>query len=237
MARGDRRVQGLARVAVVVRAGAAPMWWFGVLAAGVGAAARDHRAADRGDGGGRTVHRRGGRGVVHTASALHRAGPWSSPGREARRAPGPRGDHAELAPCPPLVARPRSRARAGRLLRGARRGRHAARRCRYRTAPEGRVARPPRARRRRAALDPRRLAGQAPRRPRGQAGQGLPLHRHRRGRRDPGRGAPAVATSSPRPATPPGPPRSSSAGGGPSPGWPGWRPGPGRGRGRCRRAP
>lgn len=36
MARGDRRVQGLARVAVVVRAGAAPMWWFGVLAAGVG---------------------------------------------------------------------------------------------------------------------------------------------------------------------------------------------------------
>ncbi|WP_262056226.1 hypothetical protein [Streptomyces sp. STR69] len=36
MARGDRRVQGLARVAVVVRAGAAPLWWFGVLAAGVG---------------------------------------------------------------------------------------------------------------------------------------------------------------------------------------------------------
>ncbi|WP_329350564.1 hypothetical protein OG226_29805 [Streptomyces sp. NBC_01261] len=36
MARGDRRVQGLARVAVVIRAGAAPMWWFGVLAAGVG---------------------------------------------------------------------------------------------------------------------------------------------------------------------------------------------------------
>ncbi|MFJ9892431.1 hypothetical protein ACIQPR_03760 [Streptomyces sp. NPDC091280] len=34
--RGDRRVQGLARVAVVVRAGAAPLWWFGVLAAGVG---------------------------------------------------------------------------------------------------------------------------------------------------------------------------------------------------------
>ncbi|WP_329251086.1 hypothetical protein OG223_21725 [Streptomyces sp. NBC_01478] len=36
MARGDRRVQGLARVAVVIRAGAAPTWWFGVLAAGVG---------------------------------------------------------------------------------------------------------------------------------------------------------------------------------------------------------
>jgi len=36
VARGDRRVQGLARVAVVVRAGAAPLWWFGVLAAGVG---------------------------------------------------------------------------------------------------------------------------------------------------------------------------------------------------------
>ncbi|WP_406455757.1 hypothetical protein OH768_20840 [Streptomyces sp. NBC_01622] len=36
MARGDRRVQGLARVAVVVRAGAAPLWWCGVLAAGVG---------------------------------------------------------------------------------------------------------------------------------------------------------------------------------------------------------
>ncbi|MDL5201987.1 hypothetical protein [Streptomyces sp. ALI-76-A] len=36
MARGDRRAQGLARVAVVVRAGAAPMWWLGVLAAGTG---------------------------------------------------------------------------------------------------------------------------------------------------------------------------------------------------------
>ena len=33
MARGG---QGLARVAVVVRAGAAPLWWYGVLAAGVG---------------------------------------------------------------------------------------------------------------------------------------------------------------------------------------------------------
>ncbi|MFI6440848.1 hypothetical protein [Streptomyces sp. NPDC050759] len=36
MARGDRRAQGLARVAVVVRAGAAPLWWLGVFAAGVG---------------------------------------------------------------------------------------------------------------------------------------------------------------------------------------------------------
>ena len=36
MARGDRRGQGLARVAVVVRAGAAPLWWLGVFAAGVG---------------------------------------------------------------------------------------------------------------------------------------------------------------------------------------------------------
>lgn len=36
MARGDRRAQGLARVAVVVRAGAAPMWWLGVFAAGIG---------------------------------------------------------------------------------------------------------------------------------------------------------------------------------------------------------
>ncbi|MFE1025287.1 hypothetical protein ACFW5I_12060 [Streptomyces sp. NPDC058818] len=33
MARGG---QGLARVAVVVRAGAAPLWWLGVLAAGIG---------------------------------------------------------------------------------------------------------------------------------------------------------------------------------------------------------
>ncbi|MFE2301525.1 hypothetical protein ACFXAW_25460 [Streptomyces sp. NPDC059445] len=33
MARGG---QGLARVAVVVRAGAAPLWWSGVLAAGIG---------------------------------------------------------------------------------------------------------------------------------------------------------------------------------------------------------
>ena len=33
MARGG---QGLARVAVVVRAGAAPLWWAGVFAAGVG---------------------------------------------------------------------------------------------------------------------------------------------------------------------------------------------------------
>lgn len=33
MARGG---QGLARVAVVVRAGAAPLWWCGVFAAGVG---------------------------------------------------------------------------------------------------------------------------------------------------------------------------------------------------------
>ncbi|MCT9084146.1 hypothetical protein [Streptomyces fulvoviolaceus] len=36
MARGVRGGQGLARVAVVVRAGVAPMWWLGVFAAGVG---------------------------------------------------------------------------------------------------------------------------------------------------------------------------------------------------------
>ncbi|KUN37644.1 hypothetical protein AQJ30_15255 [Streptomyces longwoodensis] len=36
MARADRRAHGLARVAVVVRAGAAPLWWCGVVAAGVG---------------------------------------------------------------------------------------------------------------------------------------------------------------------------------------------------------
>jgi hypothetical protein len=36
VARGDRRAQGLARVAVVVRAGAAPLWWAGVFAASVG---------------------------------------------------------------------------------------------------------------------------------------------------------------------------------------------------------
>ncbi|MFK0108704.1 hypothetical protein [Streptomyces sp. NPDC091217] len=39
MARGAREgrgVQGLARVAVVVRAGVAPLWWAGVFAAGVG---------------------------------------------------------------------------------------------------------------------------------------------------------------------------------------------------------
>ncbi|MFF0092616.1 hypothetical protein ACFYSF_22015 [Streptomyces canus] len=36
MAHADRRAQGLARVAVVVRAGAAPLWWLGVFAAGVG---------------------------------------------------------------------------------------------------------------------------------------------------------------------------------------------------------
>ncbi|WNM35572.1 hypothetical protein RKE30_37060 [Streptomyces sp. Li-HN-5-11] len=38
MARGDRGGRGLARVAVVVRAGAAPLWWLGVLAAGIGVA-------------------------------------------------------------------------------------------------------------------------------------------------------------------------------------------------------
>ncbi|QOV37889.1 hypothetical protein IM697_05610 [Streptomyces ferrugineus] len=37
MARGGG--QGLARVAVVVRAGAAPLWWLGVFAAGIGALA------------------------------------------------------------------------------------------------------------------------------------------------------------------------------------------------------
>ncbi|MGC0331517.1 hypothetical protein RKD23_004507 [Streptomyces sp. SAI-170] len=34
--RGERGGQGLARVAAVVRAGAAPLWWLGVLAAGAG---------------------------------------------------------------------------------------------------------------------------------------------------------------------------------------------------------
>ncbi|MFE3169589.1 hypothetical protein [Streptomyces sp. NPDC059224] len=34
--RGARGGQGLARVAVVVRAGAAPLWWSGVFAAGIG---------------------------------------------------------------------------------------------------------------------------------------------------------------------------------------------------------
>ncbi|MYR58334.1 hypothetical protein GTY54_19545, partial [Streptomyces sp. SID625] len=33
---GSRGGRGLARVAVVVRAGAAPMWWLGVVAAGAG---------------------------------------------------------------------------------------------------------------------------------------------------------------------------------------------------------
>ncbi|MGW0204373.1 hypothetical protein ACWDZ8_00625 [Streptomyces sp. NPDC003233] len=32
----ERGGQGLARVAVVVRAGAAPLWWFGAFAAGIG---------------------------------------------------------------------------------------------------------------------------------------------------------------------------------------------------------
>ncbi|MGW7051754.1 hypothetical protein [Streptomyces sp. NPDC054887] len=36
MARGEQ-AQALARVAVVVRAGAAPLWWLGLLAAGIGA--------------------------------------------------------------------------------------------------------------------------------------------------------------------------------------------------------
>ena len=36
MARGEGRAQGLARVAVVIRAGAAPLWWAGVFAAGDG---------------------------------------------------------------------------------------------------------------------------------------------------------------------------------------------------------
>ncbi|MFJ4688609.1 hypothetical protein ACIQNG_16565 [Streptomyces sp. NPDC091377] len=36
MAHADRRAQGLARVAVVVRAGAGPLWWLGVFAAGIG---------------------------------------------------------------------------------------------------------------------------------------------------------------------------------------------------------
>lgn len=36
MGRAGRGGQGLARVPVVVRAGAAPLWWLGVVAAGVG---------------------------------------------------------------------------------------------------------------------------------------------------------------------------------------------------------
>lgn len=36
MARAGHGGQGLARVAVVVRAGAAPLWWCGVFAAGIG---------------------------------------------------------------------------------------------------------------------------------------------------------------------------------------------------------
>ncbi|CAL9466837.1 hypothetical protein [Streptomyces sp. enrichment culture] len=36
MARAGRGGQGLARVVFVVRAGAAPLWWLGVLAAGLG---------------------------------------------------------------------------------------------------------------------------------------------------------------------------------------------------------
>lgn len=36
MTRGGRGGQGLARVAVVVRAGAAPLWWLGIFAAGIG---------------------------------------------------------------------------------------------------------------------------------------------------------------------------------------------------------
>src|SRR5690606_17963752 len=112
-------------------------------------------------------------------------------GEQARRAPGPGGERAQLAPRTPLVAAARLPRRSRRRVRGARRGRSAAGRLRRRPVAEGGLGRPPGAGRRRAAVGAGRLAGRPRGRPGRQAGPGVPHHRHRRGRRGPGRGPPA----------------------------------------------
>ena len=237
MARGDRRAQGLARVAVVVRAGAAPLWWAGVFAAGVGrSGAGDHGPADRGHGAERrcSSSRRpsspapAAGGTPALARSAARAG-------QARRPPGPGGDRAQLAPRAPLVAAAGVRGGAGQLVRGARR------RAGMLLAGCGTGLRLKAAwlgRRERAedALLWVRVDWLAERRPPGrQGGQGVPQHGHRGGRRGPGRGAPPHRGARVSRVRPPDRPRSSSAGGGPSPGWSAWRRAPGRGTGRCRR--
>ncbi|WP_318203167.1 hypothetical protein [Streptomyces sp. SCL15-4] len=81
MARGGRGGQGLARVAVVVRAGAAPLWWLGAVAAGLGAVPEGLTGRRIGVLGGAALFLLGAAGVV-----LVRRGRYAALARGAARA-------------------------------------------------------------------------------------------------------------------------------------------------------
>ncbi|MEU3411199.1 MULTISPECIES: hypothetical protein [unclassified Streptomyces] len=81
MARGGRGGQGLARVAVVVRAGAAPLWWLGAVAAGLGAVPEGLTGRRIGVLGGAALFLLGAAGVV-----LARRGRYAALARGAARA-------------------------------------------------------------------------------------------------------------------------------------------------------
>ncbi|MEU7557130.1 hypothetical protein [Streptomyces eurythermus] len=81
MARGGRGGQGLARVAVVVRAGAAPLWWLGVVAAGLGAVPEGLTGRRIGTTAGAALFLLGAAGVL-----LARRGRYAALARGAARA-------------------------------------------------------------------------------------------------------------------------------------------------------
>lgn len=208
MARGG---QGLARVAVVVRAGAAPLWWLGVVAAGVGVLPSGLTGRRIGVLAGAVLFI-----VAAGAVAWAGRGRYLAPARGAVRA----GKHDVLQDRAVTLRNWRRGHRWWLLLGFAAAlgssfalpaaGGMLLMRPRYRAPPQGGLARPPRTRHGAALLGPRRLAVRAGRLTDGQQGGRIPGHRHRRGRRGargrsaevgPPLGGPTPAARRPRPGT------------------------------------
>lgn len=227
--------QGLARVAVVVRAGAAPLWWLGVCAAGIGVLPPGLTGRRIGVLAGAAlfllsaatvagVRRKRHAGLARSAS---RAGKHDVLQDRAVTVRNWRRGHrwwlllAFLAALGSAFALP---AAGGLLVAGTG----------SRPVAAGDPPRPPGTPRGPAPVGTGRLA----RRARGRPGQGLPVDGHGRGRRRTRWGAaPPLTGRAGRRIRPRDRTRSSSAGDVPSPGSRGSCRAPGRGRGRCRHAP
>lgn len=233
MARGDRRAQGLVRVAVVVRAGAAPLWWAGVFAAGVGVLVPGIT--------GRRIGVMGGAALFVVAAAVvacARRGRYAGLARSAARA----GRHDVLQDRAVTVRNWRRGHRWWLLLAFV-----VALACSFAVPAAGGMllAGCGTGLRLKAAWLGRRERARA--RCCGCGSTGSPTAAARPARRS-GRTAARASPRATRPragrdAAPrrscelrsPDRPRSFSAGGGPWPGWSAWRRAPGRGRDRCRR--
>ena len=238
MARGG---QGLARVAVVVRAGAAPLWWLGVISAGVGVLVPGITGRRIGVLAGAALFL-----ITAAVVALVRHKRYAALAGGAARA----GKHDVLQDRAVTVRNWRRGHRwwlllafvaaLGSRVRRPRGRRDAARRGRGGPSPQGGPDRTAGAGRRRRSCGSGSTgsdAGPASRRASGSRAT-APRVSPRATPRPVGRGVGVAYSSEVRGGVrPPGPPRSSSAGAWPSRGWRAWRRAPGRGRGRCRRGP